>query len=191
MRSVPEELQTEPLNCKATPSIFAMLTESLSCQHSSFGYFTVSGLLQNKHLSMLLLLRMHFRCLIESLFKEESPSRTTTIRWNKSPSHWILSDFIAIDVRLFLVSQLLYPNLLDLSVSERVFPRVKTMENLLRVIRQQPRLSKDASTTLVDLGGVVHANATQEEIDVLLRGTLSQESYVRASCLQAIQVRVD
>ena len=63
------------------------------------------------------------------------------------------------------------------------------MESLIHVIRQQPRLAKDASFALVDIGQAIHANASHEENSVLLRGTLMQEVYVRTSCLQALQVR--
>jgi len=62
------------------------------------------------------------------------------------------------------------------------------MESLIHVIRQQPRLAKDASSALVDIGQVIHPNVTPEENSVLLRGTLMQEVYVRTSCLQALQV---
>ena len=63
------------------------------------------------------------------------------------------------------------------------------MESLIHVIRQQPRLAKDASFALVDIGQAIHTNATLEENSVLLRGSLMQEVYVRTSCLQALQVR--
>ncbi|KAJ7043552.1 armadillo-type protein [Mycena alexandri] len=71
--------------------------------------------------------------------------------------------------------------------SDAAFPRKRTMEILLQIIRQQPKLSKEASSTLIDLGEVAHANASREELDVLLDGTLMQEVYVRNSCLQALQ----
>ncbi|KAJ7600549.1 armadillo-type protein [Mycena floridula] len=67
------------------------------------------------------------------------------------------------------------------------FPRSQTLESLVHVIRQQPRLSKEASSTLVDLGQAIVAVATRSDIDVLLHGTLLQEVYVRNSCLQALQ----
>lgn len=57
------------------------------------------------------------------------------------------------------------------------------------MIRQQPNLGKEASSSLIELGGAISETATPEEISVLLRGTLYQESYVRTSCLQALQVR--
>jgi hypothetical protein len=61
------------------------------------------------------------------------------------------------------------------------------MEILLQIIRQQPKLSKEGSSTLIDLGQVAHASASRAEVDVLLNGTLMQEVYVRNSCLQALQ----
>ncbi|KAJ6493600.1 armadillo-type protein [Mycena vitilis] len=71
--------------------------------------------------------------------------------------------------------------------SDTAFPRKQTMEILLQIIRQQPKLSKEASSTLVDLGQVAHASASRDELDVLINGTLMQEVYVRNSCLQALQ----
>ncbi|KAF9561868.1 ARM repeat-containing protein [Agrocybe pediades] len=71
--------------------------------------------------------------------------------------------------------------------SNPAFPRLSTIQNLIHVIRQQPNLGKEASSSLVDLGEALSASATPEEISAFLRGTLYQESYVRNSCLQAIQ----
>jgi hypothetical protein len=62
------------------------------------------------------------------------------------------------------------------------------MEILLQIVRQQPKLSKEGSSTLIDLGQVAHASASRDELDVLINGTLLQEVYVRNSCLQALQV---
>jgi hypothetical protein len=62
------------------------------------------------------------------------------------------------------------------------------MNNMLYVIRQQPKLAKDASSALIDIGQSVHANVTQDELRVLLGGTLLQEVYVRNACLQTLQV---
>lgn len=62
------------------------------------------------------------------------------------------------------------------------------MEALLHVIKQQPKLTKEASSALIDIGEAVHATATPEEMNVLVQGTLNQEVYARNSCLQAIQV---
>ena len=57
------------------------------------------------------------------------------------------------------------------------------------MVRTQPRLAKDASSLLVDLGGAIQASATRDEVAVLIEGTLLQETHVRNSCLQALQVR--
>ena len=73
-------------------------------------------------------------------------------------------------------------------VSDPSYPRIPVTENLLHIIRNQPKLSKDASSTLVDLGEAIQSNASLNEVAVLLRGTLFQEVYVRNSCLQALQV---
>ena len=74
-------------------------------------------------------------------------------------------------------------------VSDVAFPRKTTLEHVLHVVRTQPRLSKDASSLLIDLGEAIQASATREEVAVLIEGTLLQETHVRNSCLQALQVR--
>ncbi|KAG2121247.1 armadillo-type protein [Suillus clintonianus] len=71
--------------------------------------------------------------------------------------------------------------------SDAAFPRKATMEHVLHVVRHQPRLSKEASSVLIDLGEAVQSNATRDEVGVLIDGTLLQEVYVRNACLQAIQ----
>ncbi|KDR69874.1 hypothetical protein GALMADRAFT_913484 [Galerina marginata CBS 339.88] len=71
--------------------------------------------------------------------------------------------------------------------SNPAFPRLKTIENLIHVIRQQPNLGKEASSSLIELGEAIYATSSQNEIAALLRGTLFQESYARNSCLQALQ----
>ncbi|KAG1731829.1 armadillo-type protein [Suillus paluster] len=71
--------------------------------------------------------------------------------------------------------------------SDAAFPRKATMEHVIHVIRHQPRLSKEASSVLIDLGEAVQSNATRDEVGVLINGTLLQEVYVRNGCLQAIQ----
>ena len=73
-------------------------------------------------------------------------------------------------------------------VSNPAFPRLQTIENLFYTIRQQPKLSKEASSALVDIGEAIQASARPDELNALLRGTLMQEVYVRSSCLQALQV---
>ncbi|KAF8959922.1 armadillo-type protein [Flammula alnicola] len=67
------------------------------------------------------------------------------------------------------------------------FPRLRTIENLIHVIRNQPNLAKEASSDLIGIGEAIYATASSEETSALLQGTLFQESYVRNSCLQALQ----
>jgi hypothetical protein len=78
----------------------------------------------------------------------------------------------------------------DLStpVSNPAFPRLQTIVNLLHTIRLQPKLSKEASSSLVDIGEAIQSSVSPNELSALLRGTLMQEVYVRNSCLQALQV---
>ncbi|KAI0757516.1 ARM repeat-containing protein [Daedaleopsis nitida] len=71
--------------------------------------------------------------------------------------------------------------------SDLAFPRTNTVKDLIHTIRSQPKLAKDASSALIDVGQAMQGNATREETLELLRGTLFQEVYVRTSCLQALQ----
>ncbi|THG98438.1 hypothetical protein EW026_g3754 [Hermanssonia centrifuga] len=71
--------------------------------------------------------------------------------------------------------------------SNMSFPRKQVTEDLLYVIRQQPKLAKDASSALIAIGQAIHENVDHEELLVLLRGTLLQEVYARTSCLQTLQ----
>ncbi|KIK62847.1 hypothetical protein GYMLUDRAFT_242480 [Collybiopsis luxurians FD-317 M1] len=76
--------------------------------------------------------------------------------------------------------------------SDPSFPRNRTLQLLIHVIRTQPKLSKEASSSLVELGEAIQlhgeeGSALKEEIDVLVHGLLLQEVYVRNSCLQALQ----
>lgn len=73
-------------------------------------------------------------------------------------------------------------------VSDLSFPRLVSIQNILHIIRGQPKLAKDAVSALVDAGEAIHQNATREEISVLIRATLAQEVYVRNACLQSLQV---
>ncbi|KAL0955554.1 hypothetical protein HGRIS_001793 [Hohenbuehelia grisea] len=68
-----------------------------------------------------------------------------------------------------------------------VYPRQAAIECLLHIIKQQPKLAKEASSTLVDLGEAMHSTVRPTELNVLLQATLSQESYIRNACLQTLQ----
>lgn len=73
-------------------------------------------------------------------------------------------------------------------VSDLTFPRTSTVRDLIHAIRYQPKLAKDASSALIDIGQAMQGNATRDETSEFFRGTLYQEVYVRTSCLQALQV---
>ncbi|PBK90411.1 ARM repeat-containing protein [Armillaria gallica] len=67
------------------------------------------------------------------------------------------------------------------------YPRQQTLEILISTTRQQPKLSKEASSALIDLSEAIYRTASKSEVDILLQGTLLQEAYVRNSCLQSLQ----
>ncbi|KAI0628364.1 ARM repeat-containing protein [Trametes polyzona] len=71
--------------------------------------------------------------------------------------------------------------------SDPAFPRTETVRDLIHTIKNQPKLAKEASSILIDVGQAMQGNATRSETSELLRGTLYQEVYVRTSCLQALQ----
>ncbi|KAA1470496.1 ARM repeat-containing protein [Dentipellis sp. KUC8613] len=72
-------------------------------------------------------------------------------------------------------------------LGDKTFPRVLIMEAILHAMRHQLKLSKDASSALIDMGEAIYPNATSVETDILLHGTLLQEAHVRTACLQALQ----
>lgn len=111
--------------------------------------------------------------------------------WSKLLQHLTLLNSIAENVRSIFYSQIVDAYNLLSEVANIDFPRMQTMEILLYIVRQQPKLTKEASSALIDLGEAIHATAAHEEIDVLIQGTLLQEAYARNSCLQAIQVFID
>lgn len=63
------------------------------------------------------------------------------------------------------------------------------MNDLLIVIQKHPAQAKDAASALIALSEAMHLNASSAEIAVLIKGTLTQESYVRNASLQSLQVR--
>ena len=73
-------------------------------------------------------------------------------------------------------------------VSDAAFPRKMTLEHVLHVVRVQLQLSKDALSLLINLGYAIQASATQDEVAMLIEGTLLQETHIWNSCLQALQV---
>jgi len=73
-------------------------------------------------------------------------------------------------------------------VADPAFPRPQVIRGLLHAMRTQPKLSKESSSTLIDLGQAVSGNATSEETTLLIDSTLVQEAYARNASLQALQV---
>ncbi|EMD33195.1 hypothetical protein CERSUDRAFT_142825 [Gelatoporia subvermispora B] len=71
--------------------------------------------------------------------------------------------------------------------SDTLFPRSRAIEDLIHLIRNQPKLAKEASSALIDLGQAMQSTATRNETSILLQGLLVQEVYVRNSCLQTLQ----
>ncbi|KAJ1305968.1 hypothetical protein OPQ81_010683 [Rhizoctonia solani] len=71
--------------------------------------------------------------------------------------------------------------------SDTAYPRIEAARSLIHIVGSVPKIAKNAVSALVDLGQSISANATEEETNVLLRGTLAQEAYVRNACLQALQ----
>ncbi|OCH93463.1 ARM repeat-containing protein [Obba rivulosa] len=71
--------------------------------------------------------------------------------------------------------------------SDPLFPRSRAIEDLIHLIGHQPKLAKDASSVLIDLGQAMQSTATRAETLILLHGLLMQEVYVRNSCLQTLQ----
>ncbi|PFH47401.1 hypothetical protein AMATHDRAFT_152123 [Amanita thiersii Skay4041] len=71
--------------------------------------------------------------------------------------------------------------------SDTTFPRVRVLKDLLHTIRSQSSLSKDASSSLIELGEAISATATRDDIEVLFDGLLMQEPHVRNACLQTLQ----
>ncbi|KAK4684697.1 hypothetical protein P7C73_g5471, partial [Tremellales sp. Uapishka_1] len=67
------------------------------------------------------------------------------------------------------------------------YPRMQTIKDLLLIINNYSKLSKDAASALTDLGAAIKDVADAAEIQQLVAGTLAQESNVRGSALQALQ----
>lgn len=67
------------------------------------------------------------------------------------------------------------------------YPRLETIRNLFTIIGHHSKLAKDAGSALVDLAAAIKDVATPQEISELISGTLSKDSNVRNSALQALQ----
>jgi hypothetical protein len=67
------------------------------------------------------------------------------------------------------------------------YPRITVAKDLISVSEKQPSQAKAGMAALARLGETIQDNATPEEIQALIGGILSQESYVRNGSLQALQ----
>lgn len=72
--------------------------------------------------------------------------------------------------------------------SDDAYPRLETISHLQSIISRYPRLAKDGSAALVDLGAAIQDNAQSGEVKAMIAGTLSQDYNVRSASLQALQV---
>ena len=72
--------------------------------------------------------------------------------------------------------------------ADRAFPRLELSQALVHAIGRYSKLSKVAASSLIGLGQAIHPTATPAELNVFIQATLSQETYVRNACLQALQV---
>ncbi|ORX39844.1 regulation of translational elongation-related protein [Kockovaella imperatae] len=71
--------------------------------------------------------------------------------------------------------------------ADNSYPRLDTIKQLVQIINTYPKLGRDASASLVDLGDAIREVATEAEIKALIAGTLSKDSNVRNAALQALQ----
>ena len=74
------------------------------------------------------------------------------------------------------------------SVEDETYARLDTIKQLLQMISSHPKLARDASAALVDLGDAIREVASEAEIREMIAGTLSKDSNVRNAALQALQV---
>ena len=75
-------------------------------------------------------------------------------------------------------------------VSDPLYPRQSICEILVHLIANQPKVSRDAVSGLLEATEAMRDSATETEKDQLVQSTLSQEVFVRNACLQALQVTV-
>lgn len=72
-------------------------------------------------------------------------------------------------------------------LSNRSYPRLTVIRDILSIADTQPGLARDAMSALIELGSTIGDTATESELQALIGGTLSAESFVRNGALQAIQ----
>lgn len=67
------------------------------------------------------------------------------------------------------------------------YPRLQTIKDLFRVIVHHPKLAKDATSALIDLGAAIKDLPQPSEVQALIKGTLSTDLNARSAALQAMQ----
>ncbi|KAI0262196.1 ARM repeat-containing protein [Gloeopeniophorella convolvens] len=70
---------------------------------------------------------------------------------------------------------------------DTTFPRSQIIRGLVHAMRTQPKLSKESSSALIDLGQAISHNPSNEETALLLESTLVQEAHARNASLQSLQ----
>ena len=108
--------------------------------------------------------------------------------WNSLHWRWTSSDFIVVNVSRPWKQIYDSNNVQFASVADHKYPRQDTIKNLLHLVRFHPQLGQVALSCLVNLGEAIHSSASREEMGILIRGTLGQETLVRNACLQTLQV---
>lgn len=88
-----------------------------------------------------------------------------------------------------IYSTLLILTRLSAPVVSNAYPRVSVLRAIIDALAKYPQLAKTTSDILLDFGETTHTSTTTEETMTLINGLLSQESFVRHACLQALQVR--
>jgi hypothetical protein len=78
--------------------------------------------------------------------------------------------------------------LIYFSVADKAYPRQPICEALVTLIAQQPKVARDAISSLLDAGEAINTSASEAEQEFLINSSLSQEVFVRNACLQAMQV---
>ncbi|KAL4869999.1 hypothetical protein BDV12DRAFT_166834 [Aspergillus spectabilis] len=77
------------------------------------------------------------------------------------------------------------------SFTDNRLPRVEVLDQLITSMQKYTQHYKLIKDTLFDVSRSIAANISNDEIDVLLKGTIVSESSVRLSVLQAIEAEID
>jgi hypothetical protein len=102
---------------------------------------------------------------------------------------------LTLDIIKFHCGECLFPGLhikrvaLTITVvTDFSFPRLQIARGVIHATQHQLKLSKEASSVLIEFGQTISSTATIEEIEVFLKSLLIQEAHVRNASLQTLQV---